>query len=461
MSTPGTYKNEKSEKRFLWKSYPKTQFFIEQNLAFLNPLQKKPSFSSYPLEETVALRDAAHAIGLRLIDLLDYIRLAVPAAQKKLLTREGFVSYGNIAGIGTLYRHDHALFPFLIVEEVKSQKASTVLELAFKTEDLDHLQNVRGYSQPLREGKGSSFRRLSLSDTKGYTLSFVERKGNVRFEKDFKKVSPQDLEEVHSLFGRYRDSNIRNVTDPEEAFKKTVEVIAKAVHLVGIERAASEWVEAEVNYWEKGNRAGLVQGKFQRALGLGWSNKDHITYRNSKTFFPKTLEILSRLGFEKRERLRAEEFTAQILEHPALGVSVFVDVDPPEKKELGTVGLWVKLHGESMLSAGLHHVACRYDFVKVQEVLRKEGIFFRPPFSNFYDLKQAFTEGEKRLVPEAHGRRLLREGLITQPQFKQYVTEGAIYTHLEDIERRNGFKGFNPHSVNKTLRDTGKSLRLR
>ena len=34
----------------------------------------------------------------------------------------------------------------------------------------------------------------------------------------------------------------------------------------------------------------------------------------------------------------------------------------PLASRLGTVGLWVGLHGESFLEAGLHHLEARFDF---------------------------------------------------------------------------------------------------
>jgi len=463
MSTSGTYEIDKAdEKRFRWRSYPHVQTFLEQRLSdFLAPVQRR-QLSSDPLWETVVLRDTADACGLRFFDLLDYLRLAVPADAKALLEKQGFTPREKIHGMGRLYRHEGALFPFLILEEVQTEKASAVLELAIKVEDLELLQKRKGYPASLREGREPSLRSISLSDQRGYALTFVERRGNSGFEKrDGEKESSKKVEEVEFLFGKFRDTKIRCLEDPEEAFKKTFEIVEKAIILVGKERAAYEWVQAEVRYWEQRNKAATVQGKLQRELGLGWLNKDHITYRNSKKNFPKTIKVLSLLGFEKRERLHAEEFTAQILENPVLGVAAFVDVDPAGKKELGTVGLWVKIHGESLLSAGLHHMAARYDFVKVQGVLKKHGVSFRPPFSYFDDLKQVFTEGERSVIPEAHARRLLAERVITEPQFREYVTKGAVYTHLEDIQRGNGFKGFNQQSVDKTLRDTGKSLRFK
>lgn len=463
MSTPGTYAVDRAEReRFPWRSYPKAQRYLEQHLShFLIPVREKRALNR-PLRETLLLSQEATVGGLRFFDLIDTLRLALPSSGKTLLTQQGFVPQDALQWKEKYYQHRQAFFPLLWIEEVRSEKASGVLELVVKAEDLEKLKRIRGYSESIVGDPGSPLRTLSLADSqRGYTLSFVERKGREDAEKGRPKLEdPEKLKAVRDLFGKGRNKEIRPLKDPEEGFRKTLECVEKAIRLVGRERTAYEWVQAEVSYWESGNRAGTIQGDLQRKLGLGWVNKDHITYRNSKRFFPRTVEILSRLGFEKRENLHAEEFTAQVMEHPFLGVAAFVDVDPPEKS-MGTVGLWVRLHGESMLAAGLHHMAARFSFLKIQGVLKEHGISFRPPFSFYDDLRQAFTEGEKHPVSESSAKELLREGLVSTSQYRDYLKEGALYTHLENIQRGNGFKGFNPKAVDKTIRDTGKDLHLK
>ena len=64
-----------------------------------------------------------------------------------------------------------------------------------------------------------------------------------------------------------------------------------------------------------------------------------------------------------------------------MGIVVFADVDlmpdeteidfsshrlPPAPK-LGTVGLWVGLHGESFLEAGMHHLEARFDYALLRD----------------------------------------------------------------------------------------------
>ena len=76
------------------------------------------------------------------------------------------------------------------------------------------------------------------------------------------------------------------------------------------------------------------------------------------------------------------------------------------------------------------------------------------PFSDFAFLKQAFTQGEQWPVRRERAERLLRTGLIDETQFSKFVSEGAIGSHLENLQRKGGFKGFNQSSVSVIIRET-------
>ena len=204
---------------------------------------------------------------------------------------------------------------------------------------------------------------------------------------------------------------------------------------------------------------------------MGWSNHDHHTFRSSRTHFVELMRVLEKLGFERRERYYAGAqagWGAQILEQRVEGLVAFCDVDlepgeteidfsrhrlsPPGR--LGTIGLWVGLHGESFLDAGMHHLECRFDHDLLREQLADENIATMKPFSDFPFLKQAFTEGEQWPVRRERAERLLRAGLIDDVQFNQFLNEGAIGSHLENLQRKGGFKGFNQKSVSAIIHAT-------
>jgi hypothetical protein len=157
------------------------------------------------------------------------------------------------------------------------------------------------------------------------------------------------------------------------------------------------------------------------------------------------------------------------MEHAVTGITTFNDVDLspqelmgdlgharlPAKKELGTVGLWVGLHGEAILQAGMHHLECQFDWLAlVDQLSREAGIRTMGPFTTFPYLRQAFTEGERWAVPESRLKTLLARGQITQLQAEQFRIEGAIGSHLENLERNDGFKGFNQKGVSDIISRT-------
>jgi hypothetical protein len=155
-------------------------------------------------------------------------------------------------------------------------------------------------------------------------------------------------------------------------------------------------------------------------------------------------------------------------EQSTVGIVVFADVDlmpnetqidfsvnrlPPAAK-LGTVGLWVGLHGESFLGAGMHHLEARFDYQLLREQLKEQGINTMNPFSDFEFLRQAFTEGERWPVNRERVQRLLSAGLITPELFEKFTKEGALGSHLENLQRHGGFKGFNQKSVSVIISAT-------
>jgi hypothetical protein len=209
----------------------------------------------------------------------------------------------------------------------------------------------------------------------------------------------------------------------------------------------------------------------QDALGLGWANHDHHTYRSSREYFAPMISIFEFMGFRCRERFYAGKeagWGAQVLEEPMTGVVIFADVDlsPEEvvqdfsheplgpRDTLGTVGLWCRLHGEAFLQAGMHHLECQFDFNAAREGLKEVGVDSMKPFTDFAYLRQAFTKGEVWPVAEERIAALLEEDLITPQQAENFRTKGAVGSHLEILERNDGYKGFNQTGINEIIRDT-------
>lgn len=261
------------------------------------------------------------------------------------------------------------------------------------------------------------------------------------------------------------------ISDTAAAFDATIKMFRKSVDTLGQNLACELFFQSERDYWQNRNRAAQVQKQRQDLLGLGWANHDHHTYRSSRLCFHRLVEVLEVLGFECRERFYAGAqagWGAQVLEQSSTGIIVFADVDLspeevagdfahqplPHHSNLGTVGLWCRLHGEAFLAAGMHHLECQFDFDAAREQLANRGIESMAPFTDFPFLRQAFTAAEVWPVDTDVLRSAMADGAITAEQAEQFARLGASGSHLEILERNDGYKGFNQTGISDIIQRT-------
>jgi len=325
----------------------------------------------------------------------------------------------------------------------------------------------RGIVEPEGESR-SRYRRVVMTGENGTSLEAVERRAYRGFvPARLKRGELEAIVKVKELF----QTRPRHCDPDAEGFAAANRILNRALKLVSRDVACHLFFEVERAYWEGRNHAGRAQKFRQDQLGLGWGNHDHHTFRCSREHFADLVRFLTRLGLEKRERFYAGAeagWGAQVMEQPVTGIVVFADVDltpdetgidfstlklPPAKR-LGTVGLWVGLHGESFLQAGMHHLEARFDFDALRDQLQRQGVNLMKPFSDFEFLRQAFTEGERWPVRRERIERLLSASFITREQGGQFVREGAIGSHLENLQRHGGFKGFNQKAVSVIISAT-------
>jgi hypothetical protein len=76
------------------------------------------------------------------------------------------------------------------------------------------------------------------------------------------------------------------------------------------------------------------------------------------------------------------------------------------------------------------------------------------PFTDFAFLRQAFTTGEIWRVDPARIEALLNDGLIDATQAEKFRREGALGSHMEILERNDGYKGFNQTGVSDIIART-------
>jgi hypothetical protein len=447
------------EKQFNWPlCYDAEQLFLDRIKAFL-------SHNSFAAILADRMRNET---GTLLIDWIDHLILSVQdePALRKVGFAEDLLSGPSIKG-QKYFWHPEAMLPRVIIDQNVNTNESPAT-LAIHVDSISdfisaHWITAKPEGEPL-----TRFRRVRVSAEKGTSFEVVERRGYRGYEPEKPNSStPNNMLQAQKLWKKRK----RIFTDDADGFRQTHALLDRVIALAGCDLACNIIFTEERAYWEHRNRAAQIQKRRQDKLGLGWANHDHHTFRSSRGNFVELIRAFEKLGFHLRERYYAGTqagWGAQILEQPMEGIVVFcdVDLDPEEteidfarqalsaSKKLGTIGLWVGLHGESFLEAGIHHLECRFDYRLLRKQLAAKGINTMDPFSDFPFLTQAFTEGELWPVRRERAEKLLSAGLIDEKQFNRFVEEGAIGSHLENLQRKGGFKGFNQASVSVIIRET-------
>jgi len=400
--------------------------------------------------------------GTRLVDWIDHLAVPADDVLAEDLIDSGFSSRLN--GSRQVYSHASGLFPRILLSRQRQQT------LAIKVERVEDVAACWPDAREIQGDATAAIRKVTLllDEETNVTLQAWERHGSRGFDvADDAQLDPKLLEQHRQALAQRQ----RHWPDPSEGFAHAQELIARAITDLGVDRACDLLFISERDYWCERNQAAQVQRRRQQALGLGWGNHDHHTYRSSRRHFADLIATLETLGFKCRERFyagREAGWGAQVLEQATTGVVIFADVDLSphevaadfahepleERNELGTVGLWCELHGEAFLQAGMHHLECQFDFDAARQQLAAEGIECMPPFTNFPYLKQCFTVGEVWPVEHARIDALLKAGTISNAQAEKFAADGALGSHLEILERNDGYKGFNQTGISDIIQRT-------
>jgi hypothetical protein len=448
---------------FDWKRWPEAEAFVDSKLS------QALAGNSFALNLSARM---AKETSTRFADWVDHLVIGDVPGLAKTLRGLGFVRQPTDYAMGSpVFAHNGGMFPRIAVA---TGPGAEVREVAIKVESVASFSRahdlgltVLGYPLgPYRVG------RIPGEST---TLAVSERRGFVGFDPfssemvRIGRMTPQGARDALAARELW-EGRRRRFSDDAEGFDVTEALLDRVIERAGSTDLACHLVfECERDFWQSRNRAGQIQKARQDRLGLGWANHDHHTYRSSRKFFPRLIAMFEKLGFQLRERYHAGEHAgwgAQILEHPTTGVVIFADLDLapdeasadfahdalPDLPSPNTVGLWVALHGESILEAGMHHLEAQFDFDALRDDLKAEaGIEVMKPFSDFTFLRQAFTAGERWAVDPTRLDRALALGSIDEAQKARFLAEGAIGSHLENLQRREGYKGFNQKSVSAIL----------
>ncbi len=408
-------------------------------------------------------QDLLRVTSTRLFDWLDHVIVGHSAQMEKDLEECGFVAL-HATTTYRVFHHPGAQLPAVVVKD----HAPNILGIAVGVDSIADYLMVRGQATEIEGTPFSGYRRSCVSTEQGISLWIVERRGTRIMEPTYHE--PPYLEKYFTAFEKWK-TRTRDIENENIAMTKTIALAEELVTLVGQDLAAWIVLECEREYWQSKNTAGQIQKNRQDRMGMGWANHDHHTFRSSRSRFSQLVRLFEILGFHCRERYytgKEAGWGAQIMEHNNSRLVLFLDVDlTPEEIEidfahqplnetshLGTIGLWTSLHGDSILKSGMHHLEAQFMFEELTKDLAHSGIGMMEPFSNFSYLRQAFTAGEVWHVDPKRLTNLLEANLITQEQFDKFSKYGAVGSHMENLQRREGFKGFNQKNVSQIIKKT-------
>lgn len=396
-----------------------------------------------------------------LLDWVDHLVLPDSKHIRKRLTDIGFVV--RPLADQTVWHHPGAQLPRAVLTNGKVPSG-----LALCVENLGDFLQANGFRGEIEGEPFSPYRRARWDDGQGVALLAVERRGS----SDLSLTGqPEGRLAAYLSAMELWQTRPRKGDDEDRLWEDLCRRVAKMVALLGFDVAAHLVCQGERQYWLSRNFAGRLQQGRQATLGLGWGNHDHYTFRSSRRHFSRLVKLFSGLGFLNRERFYAGDeagWGAQVMENPTAGLTLFLDVDLapeevltdfsqedlPERKELGTVGLWCALHGDSILGGGMHHLAASFDFDRLVTDLIPYGVEYMAPFSDFTYLRQAFSAAERWSVDPARVEKLVRDKVVSSEQGDKFLAKGAVGSHLENIQRRDGYKGFNKKNVSAIIRRT-------
>ncbi len=434
-----------------WPRCPEAaQFFNSLSLAFTSNNQAIAEMADRFLSLS----------GVTLSNLVDHWSLPGTSALEAEMTAIGLHRTETEDG-DIVWEHPSARLPRVRTEDAGETR------MAVAVEDITLFAECNGLPLLGRHGDpDSGYEEARFPQAKG-ELAILARRGYRGFRPG--QCTAADERALKRVRGALRARSREG--DGVACAEQTATLLRSLSEEVERDRLTDEFFAAERDHYMRSNRAARWQYERQQALGIGWANHDHHTYRSSRAGFRSLVSLWLELGFEAREKFyagAAAGWGAQILEHPVSRVVLFCDVDMapheigidfaastlPELSEMGTIGLWCGLHSESIAAAGLHHLEAEFEYALVRDKLEAAGFGVMPPFTNLPMLKQAFTRAEAWPVTLQRAAALCARGLITAEQRDQFASNGAPGSHLEILQRWDGFKGFNKTGIDAIIRET-------
>ncbi len=420
------------------------------------------------LQEFAARNPIIEALGAKFLTK----GVALGALVDHWILPEGSMPLAALTAIGlqpvtmpegdTVWKHPGARLP-----GVRFKSNRNAPTLALLVEDVDAFASANCLELTAIHGDTDSAYRCGHLPLEWGELMPVARRGYAGF-----KPGERDRHTAEALTAARTQFDIRiRELNTFAVINILREIFQEAADQIGSARAVEEFFFAERQYYLERNAAARFQYAQQQEIGIGWANHDHHTYRSSRETFRALMSLFQTMGFETREKFYAGEeagWGAQVVEHPECRIILFCDVDmaPEElnieytttdlepRESLGAIGLWCAMHGDSIDLAGLHHLECEFDFAREESEMLANGHGVMKPFTDLPVLKQAFTTAELWRVDPVRADNLVKRGVLTPELAEQFVTVGATGSHLEILQRWEGFKGFNKTGVSTIIKET-------
>jgi len=252
---------------YIWPRCPKADRFVRAGI--------KKFLSKHAFAKKLARR-MAEETSTEFLVWVDH--LVFPARELKPITLNqlGFVRDKKAAaphGV-KVFRHPHSDLPSVLY----LSKARAV-SCAIKTESIRQFQLAHTMLHAIEGRLYSPLRMIRIRES-GSELIVLERRGGTGFIPGKRNVSDYYV----AGFKRWAQ-RCRHFKSDAQGMRETLKLARILVKDLDEAAAATAFLEGERVYWQGRNFAARVQKARQDALGLGWANHDHHTFRSSRPLF--------------------------------------------------------------------------------------------------------------------------------------------------------------------------------
>jgi hypothetical protein len=431
----------------VWRGQQAAQGIIE------NIIEECTKRSAYLLELKKNLESTT---STHFIQWIDHLEIGGSLEFEEKLIDAGFIRESTTHH-GCTFSHRGAKFPRIsVVDEMYP-----FLGLALRVDSIADYCSVHSIHSWIDGAPGASYRKCCILRENGLFLFLVERKQNRVMEPS---VLPGNLLVEQILLKEKWQMRPRIAHDEIEELdylRHAILVGEEMAASLGENEAAHIFFHGEQLTFQVKNRAFEIQKMRQDSFGLGMQNVSHMTLRSSRRHFTQALRLMEVLGFSLREKFfKGNGFGIGtfVLEQQESGLVVLLEVDISHEEvhassihkpflewaQLGEVGLWCALHGESLLQGGPHNIGIECAPPAMESDLKNWGVSCMTLPTMEHCLHESCTVGEIWKVAPFRLHNLIKRNLMSEDKAQQILALGFEGSHLTLLYRESGYKGFYP-----------------